>query len=66
MTTTDSLHVATDNLFMGMNLLHKLWKRWRRCRAYDNRQDLTTEIMITQWNDNSVVTMVLNCRGIEP
>src|SRR6218665_796151 len=33
---------------------------------HDNRQDLTTEIMITRWNNNSVVTMVSNCRGIEP
>src|SRR6218665_118090 len=33
---------------------------------HDNRQDLTTEVMITRWNDNSVVTMVSNCRGIEP
>src|SRR6218665_3393297 len=33
---------------------------------YDNRQDLRTEIMISRWNDNSVVTIALNCHDIEP
>ena len=32
---------------------------------YDNRQYLTTEIMVTRQND-SVVTMVSSCHDIEP
>jgi DNA excision repair protein ERCC-6 len=34
--------------------------------AYDYRQDLTTGIIVTRWNDNSVVTMASNCHCIEP
>jgi len=38
----------------------KKMERW----AYNYRQDLTTEIMITRWNDNSVVKMPSNCPGV--
>jgi len=33
---------------------------------YDYRLDSTTGVMVTRWNDNSVVTMASNCHGIAP
>ena len=34
--------------------------------TYDYRLDSTTGIIVTRWNDNSVVTLASNCHGIAP
>jgi DNA excision repair protein ERCC-6 len=34
--------------------------------TYDYRLDKTSNILVTRWNDNSVVTMASTCHGIEP
>lgn len=32
----------------------------------DYKQNAASGIVITRWNDNSVVTMASNCHGVEP
>jgi hypothetical protein len=39
----------------------------KTCRGtYDYRLDSTTGVIVTRWNDNSVVTLASNCHGIAP